>query len=150
METEIDDTQSKTINQGANVRKLRQILGVKQETLANALNTNQQKISRIEQTRLIDEPTLIKIAEVLNISPKIIQELEENPTSIVIENNTFQSGSSNTGMMEIQHDNNDNRVIHPIEKVTELSKELSSIYERMLAIEKEKIAILEQFLKEKK
>ena len=54
METENDDIQTKMINQGANVRKLRQILGVKQETLANALNTNQQKISRIEQTRLID------------------------------------------------------------------------------------------------
>lgn len=150
METEMDEIQTKNVNQGANVRKLRQIMGMKQETLAEALHTSQQKISRIEQSRVIEPQTLTKIADILNVSPKIIQELEENSNSIVIENNTFQSGSSNTGFMEIQHDNNDNRVIHPIDKVVELSKEHAALYERILAIEKEKIMLLEQLLKEKK
>lgn len=148
MEMETEDIKAKNVNQGANVRLFRQLLGMKQETLADEMGVTQQKISRIEQSRVIDEPTLIQIAGILHVSPQIIQEMEENPTSIVIENNTFQPGSSNNGI--IQHDNNDNRTIYPIDQIVELNKEHASLYERMLAIEKEKIALLEQLLKDKK
>lgn len=76
-----------------------------------------------------------------------IQNLEENPTSIVIENNTFQSGSSNVGVVEQDH--NIENQIHPVDQLMALNKEKSSLYERMLAIEKEKNALLEKLLKEK-
>ena len=72
--------------------------------------------------------------------------MEENPTSIVIENNTFQSGSSNVGIVENQRDN---IVNHPVDQLMVLSKEQASLYERMLTIEKEKNALLEMLLKEK-
>lgn len=148
METEAEDFKTRYVDQGANIRTLRQILGLKQETVAKGMGMTQQALSRLEQSPVIKEPTLTKIAEILNVSPKIIQEMENHPTSIVIENNTFQPGSSNTGIVE--RDNNDNRTIHPMEKVIELSKENASLFERLLAIEKEKITYLEQLLKEKK
>lgn len=146
MEMETENIKTKNVNQGANVRKLRQIMGMKQDTMAELLNTNQQTVSRIEQKKILDEDTIAQIANILHVSPKIIQELEENANSIVIENNTFQAGSSNVGVVESQRDN---IVNHPIDKIMELSKEHASLYERMLVIEKEKVALLEQLLKEK-
>lgn len=144
METE--DIKTGNVHQGANVRKFRQLIGMKQEALADLLGINQQSVSRIEQKRVIEEDLLVKIANILHISPEIIQKLEENPTSIVIENNTFQTGSSNVGVIEQQRDN---IVNHPVDQLMELNKEQASLYERMLALEKEKNALLEKLLKEK-
>ncbi len=144
METE--DIKTGNVHQGANVRKFRQLIGMKQEALADLLGINQQSVSRIEQKRVIEEDLLVKIANILHISPEIIQKLEENPTSIVIENNTFQTGSSNVGVVEQQRDN---IVNHPVDQLMELNKEQASLYERMLALEKEKNALLEKLLKEK-
>ena len=64
----------------------------------------------------------------------------------VIESNTFRTGSSNVGMVENQRDN---IVNHPVDQQMALNKEQASLYERMLAIEKEKNALLEELLKEK-
>ena len=144
METE--DIKTGNVHQGANVRKFRQLIGMKQEVLLDLLGINQQSVSRIEQKRVIEEDLLVKIANILHISPEIIQKLEENPTSIVIENNTFQTGSSNVGVIEQQRDN---IVNHPVDQLMELNKEQASLYERMLALEKEKNALLEKLLKEK-
>ena len=57
----------------------------------------------------------------------------------MIESNTFQTGSSNVGMVENQRDN---IVNHPVDQQMALNKEQASLYERMLAIEKEKNALL--------
>ena len=64
----------------------------------------------------------------------------------MIESNTFQTGSSNVGMVENQRYN---IVNHPVDQQMALNKEQASLYERMLAIEKEKNALLEELLKEK-
>lgn len=144
METE--DIKTRNVHQGANVRKFRQLVGMKQATFGEMMGLNQQGVSRLEQKRVLEEDTLFKVANILHVAPEIIQNLEENPTSIVIENNTFQSGSSNVGVVESQRDN---IVNHPVDQLMTLNKEQASLYERMLAIEKEKNALLEKMLKEK-
>lgn len=113
METE--NVKTKNVYQGANVRKLRQLVGMKQTTFGEMLGMNQQSVSRLGQKRMI-------------------------------ESNTFQTGSSNVGMVENQRDN---IVNHPVDQQMALNKEQASLYERMLAIEKEKNALLEKLLKEK-
>lgn len=147
MEKEAEQRITGNVNQGANVQRLRQILGIKQETLAAKLGIDQSGVSRLESRRVIENDTLLKIANVLNVSPKIIQELQENPLSVVIEN-TFESGSSNNGNIVGNTEKIEN-IIHPLDKIVELNKETSDLYERMLALEKEKSALLEQLLKEK-
>lgn len=157
MEKEAEHKIPGNVNQGANVRKLRQIMGMKQETLAEMLQTTQRVISRIEQRKVIADDTLEKIANALNVSPKIIQELEENPFSLIIENNTFKDGSymgngvGNAGVIENDQvqNNHNNQQIHPLDKIVEMNKETTALYERMLTVEKEKTALLEQLLKEK-
>ena len=144
METE--NIKTKNVHQGANVRKLRQLVGMKQTTFGEMLGMNQQSVSRLEQKRVLEEDTLFKVANILHVATDIIRNLEENPTSIVIENNTFQTGSSNVGVVENQRDN---IVNHPVDQLMALNKEQASLYERMLTIEKEKNALLEKLLKEK-
>lgn len=151
MEKEIEEKAPKNVHQGSNVRKLRNIMGIKQSSLAERLGTTQQKVSRIESQRVIEKDTLIQIANILNVSPKIIEELDENPLSIVIENNHFETGYGSIGNLGIiQNDqNNENTINNPLDKIMELNKQATDLFERMLAVEKEKSALLEQLLKEK-
>lgn len=155
---EMEPKRSKYVNQGANVRTLRNILGIKQEMLAEELGTTQQAVSYLEQRPVLKKDMLVRIAQVLNVPVKIIEELEENPLSVVIENNHFENGSymgngvGNTGVIEndqIQTKHNEPH-IYPLDKVTELSNEISSLYERIIALEKERSSFLEQLLKDKK
>ena len=83
--------------------------------------------------------------------PKIIEELDENPLSVVIENNNFESGSYNTGVdnSNVGEENHHNTINNPLDKIMELNKQTTDLFERMLAVEKEKSALLEQLLKEK-
>lgn len=148
MERETEEKTGKNVHQGANVRRLRNIMGVKQSSLAEKLGTTQQKVSRIESQRVIEKDTLLQIANILHVSPKIIEELDENPLSIVIENNHFEGGSYNTGI-DNSGEGNYYNTIHPLDKIMELNKQSTDLFERMLAVEKEKSALLEQLLKEK-
>lgn len=147
MEKDAELKRSKNVNEGANVRKLRQILGIKQSAFAEKLGIDQSAVSRLESRRVIEEDTLLKIANIFNVSPKIIQELEENPLSVVVENTIFESGSSNNGT--VGYNEKIENTIHPLEKIIELNKQTTELYERMVALEKEKLALLEQLLKEK-
>lgn len=54
MEKETEEKTGKNVHQGANVRRLRNIMGVKQSSLAEMLGTTQQKVSRIESQRVIE------------------------------------------------------------------------------------------------
>ena len=151
MERETEEKTRKNVHQGANVRRLRNIMGVKQSSLAEKLGTTQQKVSRIESQRVIEKDTLLQIANILHVSPKIIEELDENTLSIVIENNNFETGYGSIGNLGIiQNDqNNENTINNPLDKIMELNKQATDLFERMLAVEKEKSALLEQLLKEK-
>ena len=71
------------VNQGANVQRLHQVPGIKQETLAAKSGINQAGVSRLESRRVIENDTSLKIANILNVSPKIIQELQGNPRPVV-------------------------------------------------------------------
>lgn len=153
MEKEVGHKISGNVSQGANVRRLRQIMGIKQEALAEMLQMTQRGISRIEQRKEIAEDTLEKIANALNVPSRIIKELEENPLSLIVENNTFEGGSYSMGndFVNVNHGvMKHQEVVHPLDKIVEMSKETTALYERMLAVEKEKVALLEQMQKEKK
>jgi transcriptional regulator with XRE-family HTH domain len=115
-----------TLHLGRKISKLRELRGMKQETLATELGISQQAISKIEQSAEVEEDALIKIANVLGLSPEAIKAFTEEAVFNII-SNTFQDSSSNN--------NNYMCTINPLEKVIEL-------YERLLQSEKEKIEIL--------
>lgn len=147
METE--NVKDSRVHQGANVGKIRRYEGVKQTTLAKELGVSQQFVSQLEQQPVIGREYMDKIASILKVTPEIIENMEETPISVVIENNNFENGSNNNGI-GYNGEVNDNRIIHPVEKIIELTKENASLYERMMANEKEKVTLLEKLLNEKK
>ena len=55
------------IHHGKNIKKIREIIGMKQETLATRLDMSQQAISQLEQKEIIDQRFLIDIAKARNI-----------------------------------------------------------------------------------
>lgn len=123
------------VHQGRNIRRFRDILGVKQETLAIELNMTQQAVSKLEQKDEIDEETLNKVAAILKIPVEAIKNMTDEVAFNII-GNTFQNDSS---AYVYQYKCSFN----PIDKVVEL-------YERMLEGQQEKVSLLQEALKDKK
>jgi transcriptional regulator with XRE-family HTH domain len=115
-----------TLHIGRKISRIRELRGMKQETLAAELGISQQAISKIEQSADVDGDALEKIAKVLGVLPDAIRNFSDEATLHYF--NTFNDNS--TGAF-----NNFNCTFNPIDKVVEL-------YERLLASEREKIELL--------
>ncbi len=108
-----------SIHIGRNVRRLREIKSIKQESLALTLAISQQKISKLEQSERIDEETLCKIADALGISVESIKNFDE---TAIINNSCVSHTMANANF-------------DAMEKIIEL-------YERLIESEKDKNALL--------
>lgn len=137
----------KNTHHGHAVKRIRHTLGIKQEVLADMMGTTQARISNSEQKKVLEDEMIDKFAKALNVAPEFIKDLEEDPVTYIIENNTFEKGS--VGNIASTSENC-TYTFNPIEQILELSKEKTALYERMLELEKEKSTLLEQFLKERK
>ena len=135
MNTEEAHKLNKEVHHGRNVKRLREIMGIKQEVLADELNVSQQKISRIESQEELDNDTLDKIANVLNIPVDAIKSYSDD-IAVNIISNTFNEQS----VIAYQHN------VNPVEKIMQLYDEKIELYERLLKTEKEKNALLEKIL----
>lgn len=126
------------IHQGRNVKRFREMLGIKQEALAFDLGEdwNQKKISLLEQKDVIEDPLLKKISEVLKIPVEAFQNFDEEQAINII-SNTFHDGSIAHATAE-----NIQCTFNPIDKMVEL-------YERMLKEKDEMINRLEKLIQEK-
>lgn len=133
----------KNTHHGHAIKRIRHTLGVKQEALAANMGVSQALVSFYEQKKVIENDMLDNFAKALNIAPEFIKELEEDPVTFIIENNTFEAGNN------IGYDNTVN-INNPIKQILELNKEMQSLYERMLQLEKEKNTLLEKMLKDGK
>lgn len=129
------------IHQGRNVKRFREMLGIKQEALALDLGDdwNQKKISLLEQKEIIEDPLLKRISEVLKIPVEAFQNFDEEQAVNII-SNTFGehafSNSFNYGTINF----------HPIEKIVQLHDEKIALYERMLKEKDEMMVRLERLI----
>lgn len=128
METSFE---TKKRNDGYSTKRLREILGVKQEELADKLGLSQQAISKIEQSEILKDEQLEAIAKALNIPVDAIKNYSEDSTANFI--NTFYDNSGFNYQCNF----------NPLDKVIEL-------YERVIQTEREKVSLLEDVLKNKK
>lgn len=125
---------------GHNIKRLREMLGIKQDTLAVELDISQQYVSELEQKEVIEDKLLVRIAKVMDIPVDAIKNMNEEATFNYI--NTFYDSSVNHGV-STQYNFN------PIDKIVDLYNEKIKLYERMLDMEKEKVLLLQRLLKEK-
>lgn len=133
--------QNKKIHQGRNIKRFREMLGIKQEALAFDLGEdwNQKKVSLLEQKETIEEDILEKISQILKVPVEAIENMDEEQAVNIIAN-TFDNGSILNGI-------NNNPSFHPIDKVLQLHEEKIALYERMLKEKDEMMARLEQLIK---
>jgi transcriptional regulator with XRE-family HTH domain len=144
---ETKEQTSKNTHHGHAIKRFRRTLGIKQESLAFTMGFSQALISTYEQRKVLNDDVIERFAEALNVDPKLIKELEEDPVTFIVENNTFAEGS----VSNIASSNeNCGNTYGPVEQILELSKEKAVLYERIVNLEKEKNALLEKLLKEKK
>jgi len=129
------------IHEGRNVKRIREILGIKQEALAVELGEdwNQKKVSLLEQKEEIDGPLLEQVAMALKVPVEAIKNFDENAAINIISNNTFENCEQPASVFN-------NSTINPIDKWMEALEENKKLYERLLQSEREKVAILEKLI----
>jgi transcriptional regulator with XRE-family HTH domain len=118
---------SETKHTGKKIERIRELRGMKQDTLAAALGISQQAVSKMESSEEIDEDRLSKVAEILGVTPDAIRNFSEDALFNNI-NNNFHDNSS---LINYQ--------FNPIDKIVEL-------YERLLKSEQEKVNMLQSLL----
>ncbi|MFH7017760.1 XRE family transcriptional regulator [Flavobacterium sp. FlaQc-47] len=123
------------IHQGRNVKRFREMLGIKQESLAYDLGEdwNQKKISMLEQKEIIEDNLLKQISNSMKIPVEAFQNFDQDQALNIIAN-TF---SDSTLII-----NNYN----PIEKIIQLHEEKIALYERMLKEKNEMMERLEKLI----
>jgi len=132
------DTPNKRIHQGRNIKRFREMLGIKQEALAFELgdNWNQKKISLLEQTETVEKQVLEQVAKILNVPAQAIESFDEEQAINVIANTySFQDFKDNAVASGFSYQPSFN----PLDKMVEL-------YERMLQQQQEMIEKLERLI----
>lgn len=135
----------KKIHHGHNVRRFREMFGLKQEALAIELGPDwsQKKVSRLEENEEIDDNILQQVADVLKVPVEAIKNFTEEAAITYF--NTFNDSSVSHVIANYGTYNNDS-----FEKYTQAIEDIKKLYERLLTAEKEKVALLEKLLDNKK
>ncbi|WP_229368340.1 helix-turn-helix domain-containing protein [Fibrisoma limi] len=125
------------IHHGRNVKRIREILGVKQDFLATSLGLSQQAISQLEQKEVLDAPSLQRVSKALGVSEDAIKNFSEE-SAIQIFSNTYHDHAAS-----VQYNFN------PVDKWLEAIEENKKLYERLLQAEREKNELLQKLLASK-
>ncbi|MBW2963054.1 helix-turn-helix domain-containing protein [Mesonia aestuariivivens] len=127
---------------GRKISRIRELRGMKQETLAAELGISQQSVSSLEQSERVEDEKLEQVAKILGVTKEGIENFSEE--AMVNYFNTFNEkvSSSNFG-----HHNT--CTFNPLDKLMESVDENKKLYERLLEAEKEKVAYLERLLEKK-
>jgi len=128
---------------GLKISRIRELKDMKQEALAQAMGTNQQAISIMENSETIEEEKLMEVAKALGVSVEAIKNFSEEGVFNYF--NNFSDNSINQGPIGAHN------VCHfnPLDKLMESVDENKRLYERLLQAEKDKIEYLEKLLKAK-
>ncbi|REC61967.1 XRE family transcriptional regulator [Chryseobacterium pennae] len=132
------------IHQGRNVKRFREMLGIKQEALALDLGDdwNQKKVSLLEQKEIIEDPLLKRISEVLKIPVEAFQNFDEEQAVNII-SNTFTDFKEGASAINIHP------VFNPVEAILKMHEEKMELYERMLKEKDEMMGRLERLIEKK-
>jgi transcriptional regulator with XRE-family HTH domain len=116
---------------GRKISRIRELRNMKQEALAQAMDTNQQAISILENSEVVEDEKLAEVAKALGVTVEAIKNFSEEAVINYFnsyydtKDSIFNSGSHCT--------------FNPLDKVVEL-------YERLVQAEKDKVAYLEKLL----
>ena len=133
-------TATKQNHIGRKISRIRELRGMKQEALADALGISQQAVSKIEQSPDIEDDKLEQIAKVLGVTKEAIENYSDEAVFNNIQNN-YDGSVINAGPT-INHQ----CTFNPLDKLLEANEENKKLYERLLKAEQDKIEYLEKLL----
>ena len=130
------------IHHGRNIKRFREMMGIKQESLAYELGPewSQKKISLLEQKEEVEEKLLSQVAEILKVPAEAIKNFnEEKAINIISSTINNHDQSAFVQYNPVYH-------VNPLEKIIQLHEEKISLYERMLKEKDEMMAKLERLI----
>ncbi len=128
---------------GRNIARIREMRGMKQETLAELLGVSQQKISVFENAEALEDTKLEPIAKALEISMEALKNFSEDAFFNII-SNTFNTNDNGIAILrtEIYQP-----TFNPLDKLLESYEENRKLYERLLETEREKSRVIEELVR---
>lgn len=135
-------TTAKPNHIGRKISRIRELRDMKQEALAQALGTNQQAISIMENSETIEEEKLIEVAKALGVSVEAIKNFSEE--GVINYFNNFYDNSFTNSQGSFSPNN---CTFNPLDKLMETVEENKKLYERLLEAEKDKVSYLEKLYK---
>ncbi|MYY25674.1 helix-turn-helix domain-containing protein [Elizabethkingia anophelis] len=139
------DMPNKKIHQGRNIKRFREMLGIKQDALAYELGEdwNQKKISLLEQKESVEKDILEQVAKILKVPTEAIENFDEEQAVNIISNTASFDNCQQPAFF------NNQPSFNPIDKVVELYDEKIALYERMLKEKDEMMVRLERLIEGK-
>ena len=116
---------------GRKISRIRELRNMKQEALAQAMGTNQQAISILENSEVVEDEKLAEVAKALGVTVEAIKNFSEEGVI-----NYFNNYYDNKGHIL---NSCSYLTFNPLDKVVEL-------YERLVQAEKDKVAYLEKLM----
>ncbi|MCT4150279.1 helix-turn-helix transcriptional regulator [Elizabethkingia anophelis] len=140
------DMPNKKIHQGRNIKRFREMLGIKQDALAYELGEdwNQKKISLLEQKESVEKDILEQVAKILKVPTEAIENFDEEQVVNIISNTVNNSDNASGNSLYNYYP-----TFNPIDKVVELYDEKIALYERMLKEKDEMMVRLEKLIQGK-
>ena len=128
------------IHHGRNIKRFREMMGIKQEALAFELGEDwsQKKISLLEQKEEVEEELLSQVAEILKVPAEAIKNFDEEKAINII-SNSFENCNQPASIFY-------NSSINPVDQIIKLHDEKIALYERMLKEKDEMMERLEKLL----
>lgn len=131
------ETKTKNNHIGRKISRIRELRGMKQETLAEELGISQQAVSNIENSEKVEDDKLEQVAKALGVTKEGIENFSEEVVFTII-GNTYNDNSSSL---------NYNCTFNPLDKLIEAYEENKKLYERLLQAEKDKVTYMEKLIK---
>jgi transcriptional regulator with XRE-family HTH domain len=133
---------NKNVHHGRNIKRFREMLGIKQEGLAYELGEDwtQKRVSVLEQKEIVEQDIVEQVAKILKVPTEAIRNFDEDAALNVI-SNTFNSHDYST-LNAI----NFYPTFNPMDKLIESHEENKKLYERLLKSEQEKNQLLLKIL----
>lgn len=135
-------TTTKPNHIGRKIARIRELRGMKQETLAEELGISQQSVSHLEQSESLEDEKLESVAKILGVTKEAIENFSDenviNYFNNFYDNSSPQGNSFNQGMYA---------TFNPLDKLVEAYEENKKLYERLVQAEKDKVAYLEKLMK---
>lgn len=123
------ETKTGNKHRGLQVKRFREAIGMKQETLARELGTSQQNISYYEKQEDLDDDVFSQLAKGLGVNSEVLKDYSgEAPTLSINEMRDYSHASVYN--------------FNPIEKIMEQTAKIEELYKELLQSERDKNEVL--------